>query len=70
MAVARALVNEPTLLLADEPTGSLDSASGEAVVEALEGGCAAGAALFLVTHDARIAARGRRLHLLDGQLVA
>jgi putative ABC transport system ATP-binding protein len=72
VAIARALVVEPALLLADEPSGSLDAATGDAVdrllfelVERL------GTALVLVTHSERLAAAcGRRLALVDGRLVA
>ncbi len=71
VAVARALVNRPAVVLADEPTGSLDSAAAERVVTALEEVCASGAALLLATHDAHLAARAQRtLSMLDGRLVA
>jgi ABC-type lipoprotein export system ATPase subunit len=67
VAIARALVNRPRLVLADEPTGSLDSVSANAVLEALEGVTAHGSALLLVTHDATVAARARRaLTMRDG----
>ena len=69
-AIARALVAQPRLILADEPTGSLDSATGAEVLALL---CAqvtgAGAALLMVTHDAGAAGRaGRVLHLKDGRI--
>ncbi|MDF1522649.1 MAG: ABC transporter ATP-binding protein [Trueperaceae bacterium] len=67
VAVARALYARPAVVLADEPTGSLDRASADAVVDALLAAVAAdGAALVLVTHDARVAARADRRARLDG----
>jgi putative ABC transport system ATP-binding protein len=69
VAIARALINKPALVLADEPTGSLDSALGEAVLAALAEVCAAGAALLVVTHDATVAARGQRIvSMSDGRI--
>jgi ABC-type lipoprotein export system ATPase subunit len=69
VAIARALINRPALVLADEPTGSLDSAAATAVLAALEEVRAQGAALLVATHDPAIAARlPRRLHLEDGRL--
>jgi ABC-type lipoprotein export system ATPase subunit len=68
-SIARALVNGPRLVLADEPTGSLDSASAAVVLDALSEVCRRGAALLLVTHDASVAARAeRRLTMRDGRL--
>jgi putative ABC transport system ATP-binding protein len=71
-AIARALVAEPKLLLADEPTGNLDSATGEAVLQLLaEVVVEAGTALLMVTHDEAAASLARRvLRLRDGHLVA
>lgn len=71
VALARAYVTEPALLLADEPTGSLDAATGQAVIELMfRLNRERGTTLLLVTHDLDIAARcGRRLHLSAGRLV-
>jgi len=69
VAVARALINHPALVLADEPTGSLDSESTVAVLDALGEVCTTGAALVMVTHDPTVAARcARRLVLQYGRL--
>jgi lipoprotein-releasing system ATP-binding protein len=69
VAIARALVNEPRLVLADEPTGSLDSKNAEGVTEALLAACSEKAALLLVTHDVALASRlSRRLEMRDGQV--
>jgi putative ABC transport system ATP-binding protein len=71
VALARALVNEPAVLLADEPTGNLDSSSADEVMAQLAQFHAAGQTIFLVTHDPRIAsAADRVLHMRDGRLVA
>jgi putative ABC transport system ATP-binding protein len=72
VAVARALANEPSILLADEPTGSLDSASGGQVLELLERIRAErGTTLVLVTHDHSVAARADRVvQMLDGRVVS
>lgn len=71
-AIARALVTKPTLVLADEPTGNLDSASGAAVLEVLEHNVrGAGAGMLMVTHDHAVAARADRVvHLRDGKFEA
>ncbi|NUU22946.1 MAG: ATP-binding cassette domain-containing protein, partial [Streptomycetaceae bacterium] len=70
VAIARALVGERRLVLADEPTGALDSATGEAVLRVLRARCDAGAAGVLVTHEARHAAWADRIVFLrDGRLV-
>ncbi|HEY7768160.1 ABC transporter ATP-binding protein [Longimicrobium sp.] len=70
VAVARALVGAPPLLLADEPTGNLDSANGDAVMDLLADLHTEGATIILVTHDPRYADRaGRTLHILDGRIV-
>ena len=71
VAIARALVGDPAILLADEPTGNLDSANGEKVMDLLAALNARGATLVMVTHDARYAAHAKRLvRLFDGQIVA
>ncbi len=72
VAIARALANRPSLLLADEPTGNLDSASAEAVLGLMfDTAAEAGAALVIVSHDPVVAARAsRQVELLDGRIVA
>src|SRR5438874_778780 len=70
VAVARALAGRPAVLLADEPTGNLDSRNGEAVMELLKELHASGATICMVTHDARFAQHAdRTVHLFDGQVV-
>jgi len=69
VAVARALAGDPALLLADEPTGNLDSANGQAVMDLLADLHADGSTIVMVTHDSRFAKQAQRtIHLLDGQL--
>ncbi|MDH4610504.1 ABC transporter ATP-binding protein [Pseudomonas sp. BN102] len=69
VAIARAMVMQPRLLLADEPTGNLDSQSGAEVVDLLEELNAEGLTLILVTHDAQHAARARRqVQMRDGRI--
>ncbi len=70
IAIARALVGNPTLLLVDEPTGNLDSKNGDAVMEMLFELNRQGTTLCMVTHDPRYAdMAGRKLHLLDGRIL-
>ncbi len=69
VAIGRALMNEPTLLLADEPTGNLDSAAGNGILEVLGRLNRAGQTVIMVTHDERIAQRaGRIITLVDGRI--
>ena len=68
--MARALVGEPSILLADEPTGNLDSKNGEAVMDLLRELHRDGATICMVTHDPRYAAHAdRKIHLFDGRVV-
>jgi putative ABC transport system ATP-binding protein len=70
VAVARAVVGDPLILLADEPTGNLDSKNGEQVMELLRDLHRAGATLCMVTHDPRYARHAdRSIHLFDGRIV-
>jgi putative ABC transport system ATP-binding protein len=70
VAVARAVAGEPVILLADEPTGNLDSKSGEAVMELLRELHQTGATICMVTHDPRYARHAdRNIHLFDGRVV-
>ena len=71
LAIARALANEPTLLLADEPTGALDTAGGLEVLELFRRLHAGGQAILLVTHDERVSdAAERVVRMRDGRIVA
>ena len=70
VAVARAVCGDPSILLADEPTGNLDSKNGEAVMELLADLHRSGATVCMVTHDDRYAAHAKRtIHLFDGRVV-
>jgi putative ABC transport system ATP-binding protein len=70
-AIARAIVGEPSLILADEPTGNLDTENGAQIMEILKGLNAAGATIVMVTHSPSHADQaGRRIDILDGRLVA
>src|SRR5262245_34330513 len=70
VAIARALINQPLLLLADEPTGALDTHGGEQVMELIEALNREGQTVLLVTHDAKLATRhaGRVVTLIDGRV--
>jgi lipoprotein-releasing system ATP-binding protein len=69
VAIGRALMNEPVLLLADEPTGNLDWNTGNSILEVLENLHKAGQTIVMVTHDERIAKRaGRIIKIVDGEI--
>jgi putative ABC transport system ATP-binding protein len=69
VAIARALTNDPVMILADEPTGNLDSESGAEIMRLLDDLHARGRTLVTVTHDPTVAARSQRtIHLLDGKI--
>jgi len=69
VAIARALANDPDMLLADEPTGNLDTATGEQILTLLAALHDAGKTILMVTHEADVAARaGHQLHLKDGRI--
>ncbi len=71
VGLARALVTDPTLLLADEPTGNLDSHAGSEVIALLHELHSSGRTIVLITHDPDVAtAAGRQVHLLDGRIAA
>ena len=71
VAIARALVNKPSIILADEPTGNLDSVTGEEIMAAFENIWRAGNTVILVTHEADIAAHARRVvRMRDGKIAS
>ncbi len=70
VAIARALINRPSMILADEPTGNLDSATGNGILDGIERLNKSGQTIVMVSHDERVAARADRIvRLIDGRLV-
>ncbi len=71
VAIARALANDPPILIADEPTGNLDTGTGENIMTLLENLSHAGKSVIFVTHDVNLAARAQRvIRVQDGSIVA
>ena len=72
IAIARALAISPSVIFADEPTGALDQATGEQIIELLTGWCArTGASLIMVTHDPNVARSCQMtIHMQDGRILA
>ena len=69
VAIARALINHPRILLADEPTGALDQASGKQVMELFEELKKEGVTIVMITHDAHVASKAKRvIHIIDGMI--
>ena len=69
VAIARAMVNNPKLLLADEPTGALDSKSGKQVLELFDMLNESGVTIVMITHDRKVAERAKRIvHIIDGEI--
>jgi putative ABC transport system ATP-binding protein len=71
VAIARALAGRPAIVLADEPTGNIDSVAGAAILELLQQLNAGGATIVVITHDRELASRlGRQVRMLDGEIVS
>lgn len=71
VAIARALVTDPDIILADEPTGNLDSRSGQSIITMFEGLVAQGKTVIIVTHDAQLAERANRIiRIRDGEIIS
>jgi putative ABC transport system ATP-binding protein len=71
VAIARALVGRPAIVLADEPTGNIDSAAGASILELLRQLNADGATIVVITHDRDLASKlGRQVRMLDGKIVS
>ena len=69
MAIARAMVNNPQILLADEPTGALDSKSGQQIMELFQQLNDEGVTIVMITHDKNIAQKAKRIvHIIDGEI--
>lgn len=69
VAIARAMVNHPKVLLADEPTGALDSKSGEQIMQLFQSLNEEGVTIVMITHDPKVASRAKRLmHIIDGEI--
>mgnify|MGYP002905805022 CR=1 FL=1 len=69
-AVARALITHPDILLADEPTGALDQASGKQVMELFQSLNDEGVTIIMITHDANVASHAKKtLHIIDGEII-
>ena len=70
VAIARAMVTKPALLLADEPTGALDTKSGKQVMDIFDDLSDSGMTILMITHDPDIARRAKKVyHILDGELL-
>lgn len=70
VAIARAIINNPKILLADEPTGALDQASGKQVMELFKSLNDEGVTIIMITHDANVASHAKKiLHIIDGEII-